>query len=415
MPSSAPPSHSKQFSVYASYVGPDAPTVQTWVLPSSFAYAAATPPTPLNLPGLWTGAGSVSALAYANDDFVLGATTSGKTPDRGNVSITAQLTGNHAWNTDAASRAALRVNFLDFLVGVESTLELSNPALLVPGATAFIAASLVQNMPMPLSEVLLYGYGLETGIGTGAGASIDLVPGMRLRSEPAVRQYLAPPSQSFSGYISAGTLSWTLATSVASGAPTQAFDPFLGTIAAPQVTPPPSSPVPVYGLLDLQQSGAACRYYRLTFPQNLIAGGAPGGADAATNVQVTGADTFAAVRANPRFTGVFAGRDVLVPEIAVWLQMGTRGPDSPVELYVPVGTTLLNLLERYSRWLPLDPSQKVLSLQRLALTPAGQGKQGSQVYQSFVFAQPGAPVNDLGVFALPLLPGDHVTIDFGTA
>jgi hypothetical protein len=354
----------------------------------------------------------VSAIAFSNDDFVLKATSSGS-PSQGNVVVTLQLTGKNAWSTKPASRAALRSNFLAFVAGVEAALELGSPALLVPGATAFIASSIVQNMPMPLSEVLLYGCGLETGIGTGAAAAIDLTPGMRLRSEPSVRQYVGPPAQSFSGYISAGTLQWTLTTNRASGAAVQAFDPFLGTIAAPQVAPTPTSPVPIYGLLDLQQAGAAYRYYRLTFPQNLIAGGAPGGADATTNVQITAANTLAAVRANPAFTGVFAGRDVLVPEIAILLQLG-QSPDAE-EVYVPVGTTLMNLLERYTRWLPLATGQRVLSLQRLALTPPSQGSQGAQLYETFIFAQPNAQVNDLSAFAMPLLPGDYVTIALGSA
>jgi hypothetical protein len=247
-----PPAYSKQFSVFTSYVGTDDPAVQTWVLPASFAYAAATPPSPLNLPGLWTGAGSVSAIAFSNDDFVLKATSSG-TPSKGNVTVTLQLTGKNAWSTRAAARQALRSNFLAFVAAVEAKLELGSPALLVPGATAYIASSIVQNMPMPLSEVLLYGCGLETGIGTGAAASIDLTPGMRLRSEPSVRQYVGPPSQSFSGYISAGTLQWNLTTTRTGGAPVQAFDAFLGTIAAPQVAPTPTSPVPSTGCLTFSR------------------------------------------------------------------------------------------------------------------------------------------------------------------
>ena len=269
-------------------------------------------------------------------------------------------------------------------------------------------------MPLPLSEVLLYACGLESGIGTGAPAAIELMPGMRLRSEPSVRQYLAPPNQSFSGYISAGSLAWTMSTNLSTGQAMQAFDPFLASISAPQVVPPGSPPVPLYGLIDLQQAGAAFKYYRLIYPQNVVAGDAPGGSGVTTNTQLTAANTLADLRENPTFTGWFFGRDVLVPEIAVWLQLAAN--TNPQIVYVSVGTTVSNLLERFTRWLPLAPGQGVVQLQRLAMTGA-QGTRGAQFYSTVIFAQqiaqPSAVVNDLGAFALPLLPGDYVTITLG--
>jgi hypothetical protein len=408
-----PPSYPNQYSIFTSYVGPDDPAVQTWVLPRSFAYGAATPSPPLNLPYLWTGAGNVANIAFANDDFVLKATSGGASPSQWNVVVTLQLTGKNAWNTKPASRATLRTNYLAFIAGAEALEIGPEPRLLVPGSTALIASSVTQYMPLPLAEVLLYGCGLETGIGTGAPAAVDVIPGMRLRSEPSVRQYLAPPNQSLSGYVSTGALEWITSTNLSSGTPVQAFDPFLATIAAPQVTPPPSPPVPVSGLIDLQQTGATFKYYRLIYPQNVIAGGSPGATGVATNVQITAANTLATLRASPAYTAWFFGRDVLVPEVAICLQLGNNS--SPQMLYVPVGTTLTNLLERFTRWLPVAQGQGLLTLQRLALTPANQGTQGAQMYAQFIFKQPNTQVNDLRAFPVPLLPGDYVTIALGNA
>ena len=73
---------------------------------------------------------------------MLGVSAGGGSPTRGNVVVTLQLTGKNAWNTQPASRATLRANFLSFLANVEKKLELGSPALLVPGSTALIASSL---------------------------------------------------------------------------------------------------------------------------------------------------------------------------------------------------------------------------------------------------------------------------------
>jgi hypothetical protein len=399
--------------VYTSYVGPDAPGTQPWLLPPSFAYGQATPAAKLSLPNLWTGAGNVSSIAFANADFVLSATSGGGAPTKQNVVVNLQLTGTNAWNTSAASRAALRANYLAFVAGVEQQLEIGSPALLVPGSTALIASSIVQYMPLPLSEILLYACGLETGIGTGAPAAVDLTPGMRLRSEPSLRQYLAPPNGSLGGYVSTGTLEWIVSTNVSTGSAMAAFDPFLGTIAAPQVVPPPAAPAPAYGLLDLQQTGATFKYYRLIYPQNIVAGSSPGSSGATNNVQLTGSDTLAGLRSNPPYSTWFFGRDAVIPEVAIVLQLGSNGAPQP--LYVPVGTTLTNLLERFTRWLPLNSGQNVLQLRRLALSP-NQGSQGAQIYSQVKFQQPSpAVVNDLTAFPVPLLPGDLVTLTLGTA
>jgi hypothetical protein len=258
--------------------------------------------------------------------------------------------------------------------------------------------------------VLLYACGLETGIGTGAPASIDLLPGMRLRTEPSVRQYVAPPNQAFSGYVSAGTLEWDVSTNTSNGTAVQAFNAFLGTIAAPQIVPPPPSPSPVFGLIDLQQNGNGFRHHRLVYPQNIIDASLPGSSSPATNVQITGANSLAELRATPSVKSIFFGRDTVIPEIAILLQLGNNV--NPVPMYVPVGTTVMNVLERFTTWLPRACGQQVVTLQRLALN-ATTGTRGAQQYVDVQFADPNAQVNQPGAFRLPLLPGDYLTIALG--
>jgi hypothetical protein len=406
------PPANNSYNVLSSYTGPDAPTVtQTWLLPPAYTYNAATPAQPLNLPSLWTGTGNPNQISYANDDYVLKPKVIGS-GQQATVIVTLQLTGKNAWNTGSASRTALRANFLDIVQAVENQFELASTPMLVAGSTALIASALAQFTPMPVSEVLLYGCGLQTGIATGSQAAVDLTPGMRLRSEPSARQYLAPPNQSLSAYLATGALTWTLASNVSTGTGVSAFDAFLGTIASAQVTPPPAAPAGIYSLMDLEQTGGAYRYYRLTYPQNVPQGTAPGAVGVSLNIKLTGANTVKDLNTAPPYTAWFSGRDVVIPEFAVVIQLGNNG--SPSAEWVPVGTTLVNLLERYTRWLPLSMNQGVLTLKRLALSP-NQGTAGAQNYFTVNFQQPGALVNDLSAFPVPLLPGDQITLALGVA
>jgi hypothetical protein len=404
----APPVLPNQYLVYTDYVGPDQPGIlATWVLPPAAVYNGATPAQPLQIPFLYTGTGDPSKLKVPNDDFLIAATWSG-TPIPANVVVTLQLTGKNAWNTGPAARAALRQNFLQFLATIEGSFELGTPPLLIAGATSILAAALVQYMPLPIAETLRYACGLESGIGTGAPPSVDVLPGMRLRSEPSSRQYVAPPSQAFSGWMATGTLGWDVATSVASGARVQAFDAFFGAVAGPQITPPPESPAPVYSLVDLQLSNTGYKYHRLVYPQNIVAGSAPGSLSAQMNVQLVGANTLMELRSSAPFSTIFYGRDVVIPEICVWLGLSGAALQP---IYVPLGTTVNNMLERFTRWKPLSTSDahNVVRLTR----PAYSSQQlGSLVGLGVTFVPTSKSITNLSALDLPLWPGDGLLLGF---
>ncbi|WP_437794669.1 hypothetical protein [Sorangium sp. So ce693] len=403
----APPVLPNQYLVYTGYQGPDQPGVtQTWVLPPASIYRGKTPQQPLSVPFLFSGNGDPSTLGVPNDDFIVAASWSG-TPTRASVNVTLQLTGKNAWSTGAAARAALRENFLAFLAKIEASFELGSPPLLIPGATSILAAAVVQIMPLPVGEALLYACGLESGRGTGAPPAVDVMPGMRLRSEPSVRQYLAPPTQALSGYVSTGTLAWEVAASTASGSSVQAFDAFLGAVASPQITPPPGSRGPIYGLLDLALANSGYKYHRLVYPQSVIAGSAPGSLDAPTNVTLTGANTLADLRASPPYSASFFGRGVVIPEICVLLAVSSA---TLQPTWVPLGTTVNNLLERFTRWKPLSTgsAQNVVLLTR----PAYSSQQlGWLSGVSVAFAPTSAAITDLRALDLPLWPGDGLLLN----
>jgi len=419
----APPIQQNQYLVFTGYVGPDQANVtQTWLLPPGAAYNAATPAVALAIPFLYIGKGPrTSGQLFKNADFDIelvvleGATQ----PTQKDVNITVQLTGTNAWNTAPTARATLRQNFLTCIQQIESQFELSASPILLPGATSIIAAAIVQNMPLPITEVLMYACGLDSGIGTGNPPAVDVMPGMRLRCEPSLRQYVAPPSQAFSGYVASGSLSWDVVSSVGSGTQdkaygtqVQAFDAFLGAVASPQITPPPVTPPPFYSLIDLQLANGGFKYYRLIYPQNVITGVAPGDLSDQKNIQLVGANTLTALSTNPPFKRIFFGRDLLIPEICIWLAIGGSSYQA---CHVPIGTTVNNMLERFTRWKPLSQSdaQGVINLQRFAYSPS---QAGSQIGVSVWFAPPPAPaetiITDLRALNLPLCAGDALSLSF---
>lgn len=415
----SPPILLDRYLVFPGYVGPNESNTQTWVLPPGAAYGAATPTTALSLPMLYIGTVSqpTSQSLVSNDDFVIDLVVNGgvQPPHQADVDIKVQLTGKNAWSTAPAARAALRQNFLSCIQQIESKYELSASPWLIPGATSIIAGAIVQNMPLPLTEVLLYACGLESGFGTGTPPSVDVIPGMRLRCEPSVRQYVAPPNQAFSGYVASGSLGWDVASSMASGTQTQVFDAFLGSVASPQITPPPeitpqpSTPAPVYNLTDLQSANTGYKYHRLIYPENVIAGSAVGNVSDQQNVQLVGANNLTDLRTNPPYKRIFFGRDVVIPEICIWFCVtGT----ALAPFYVPLGTTVNNMLERFTRWKPLSAdANDFIKLIRFGYSAQAQAL-GSISGLPVAFAQPGFAITDLHVLDLPLWPGDALFLQF---
>jgi hypothetical protein len=362
-----------------------------------------------------TGNQPTTQALVKNDDFVIDMVVNGgfQPPHQADVDITVQLTGKNAWSTAAAARAALRQNFLSCIQQIESKFELSASPWLIPGATSIIAGAIVQNMPLPLTEVLLYACGLESGIGTGTPPAVDVIPGMRLRCEPSVRQYVAPPNQAFSGYVASGSLGWDVTNSVVSGTTVQVFDAFLGSVASPQVTPPPqitpqpSTPAPLYNLIDLQLASTSFKYHRLIYPENVIAGSAVGTVSDQQNIQLVGANNLTDLRTNPPYTRIFFGRDVVIPEICIWFCI-TGTALQP--FYVPLGTTVNNMLERFTRWKPLSADAKnFIKLFRFGYSAQALGSiNGFPV----AFAQQTDAITNLHVLDLPLWPGDALFLSF---
>ena len=298
-----------------------------------------------------------------NADFTLSFSQrgGGNNPTAADIVANVGLTGANLWGCGDTVRATLMGNFTSFLTEVESTLE-SN-SVIAPGATAVIAAQIADRVPAPPAETLFYRYGLSTGLAGGTAPYVDARPGMRLRIETEVSQFVGPGS-TFNGYVGGGTLTVVVGSAASGAARVVTFDPFLSTIRSPSTTGAPT-PIVAGGLVDVHPAGGARAHWRLFYPSGMPLPSQPGNFGMAQNVTLAGAATIAnmsavtaaypnqAARVSPaNVYAVFSGRAMVVPEVQIGIALGAQAPLEPV--WVPLGTTLANVIERYMP-LPFDP------------------------------------------------------------
>ncbi|HMY76999.1 MAG TPA: hypothetical protein PLQ88_34590, partial [Blastocatellia bacterium] len=220
-----------------------------------------------------------------------------------------------------------------------------------------------------------------------------------------------------------------------------------------KVSPPPNQPAtqPLVagGVVDLQGSSGAQKYWRLFYPQTMTASTQAGDLSLDKNAALVGAQTLAQLNtatsgyptmASPSVYTIFLGRAVVVPEIPIWLNIQTipntnatmsnplaGTPVQTVQQYVPVGTTLANLIERFTA-LPLDvrllpsasdttPALPVLSVTRVLNAPftpppasGASAPYSAPVVGNMYWQTSSLPAIPTTMFDVPLIAGDIVTI-----
>lgn len=317
----------------------------------------------------------------------------------------------YAWNAAASYRAQLSNAFSAFCQSLE-TLEANQ--CLMRGGSQGIAQRVVEALPVPLNEVLYYKYGFNA-----ASGYVDLQPGMRLRIEFETFEFTVPNSP-LNGFVGGGVGYYDVCGYLdPNGNQRIAFDAFLGAIRPPNLTSPT---MVAGGIIDLQGATTARRYYRLFYPANLSSS-SQGNTSTANNVMLIGANTLAdlatattaylqnqtcAPGGSSVLCNLFRGRAIVVPEILIYLASQTLNvsstsapPTTAVPTYVPIGTTVRNLVERRFNWI-FTPTTTELKLQM-----ARQYRQISTV------APPAAPANyntvQFNMYAPPpSLPGPDV-------
>lgn len=321
--------------------------------------------------------------------------------------------GTNLWKCDAPSRAQLMANFVAFRDQVESQDE----GAIAAGGAALIAGRVAEMMPAPIAETPFYTLGLVPGF-VGAAPRVDLRAGMRLAVEYEATQFTSPSNTNFNGYIASGRSSYRLHSVLGTdGIRRLAFDPFLGSIAAPSIDQqkPVTPPWIASGLIDLQRATVGQVYWRVLYPRTMIVGNSQGSVGAISNVVLLGADTLTLLESATGSSTpvanttsiVFRGRATVVPEILVSIVVTGPSGAATQFVHVPVGTTVAQVLERFTGWVPLDgnAAQATVGLNRLQSATSGN----STVHSSLVtFPNPASRA----AFDLPLAPGDSVTLAF---
>ena len=266
------------------------------------------------------------------------------------------IAGATVWKAGADARAQLRSSFEAFQVQLEN-MEF-NTKCLSRGGAYVVAQRVAEAMPLSLQETLYYRFGYDT-----QNRYIDLQPGMRLRMEYADYQNVSTqlPQRQMNGFVATGAAYYYVSRCTdQQGNQLIAFDSFLGTIKPPIIDPNPPESEGVGGIIDLQSADSARRYYRLFFPTKIAPSSAPANTGILQNVTLIGAEWLtdlynatsqyvtsgrcATAPANNQriLCRLFRGRDVGVPEIRVSL--------SGQQSYVPVGTSVRNLVDMFANW-----------------------------------------------------------------
>jgi hypothetical protein len=413
------PVQTNNYQVFPFFRGTDkVSTDQTFVLPPAFTYGTNPNPISFQIPLLWLG-GTQKFTPPANDDFAFAtqpAPNQSNPPSQANTYVSITIKANNMWQCGAPARALLMKNFTAFLQAIESTLEI--PGLLIRGATFRIGQAIADWIPAPPVETLFYRYSLSSGFTAGTTAYVDVRPGMQLLLDTQISQLVSPDSP-LNGYVSNDSLRLNVVgVPGPNGTRLVGFDPFLSTIKSPTIGVS-GSPIMAGGVIDLQPVSGARPYWRLFYPSTMSPASTPGNLDIASNVVLVGAATLADLNAAtssypaigssgtpPTICFVFFGRAIVVPEIPITVQVGLQSTSLQ---YVPVGTTIANLAERFTT-LPLNPgtSSGITVLRRMG----GELQNSITQYVNATVApytQNMAAI-PAAVWDVPLISGDAVTI-----
>ncbi len=289
---------------------------------------------------------------------------------------------------------------------------------------------LAENLPLPLEQVLSYYYGFNSD-----PSYVDLYPGMRLRVDYQVYQSILPTDRSpdrptLSGFVGNTTAYYQLnrySRILNSGAIEYllGFDPFVSKLVSGNDTNLAQniSNSGAGGLIDLLQAGFRRPYYRLFYARQVAGGTTTGRSERVATL--VGSDNLTDIEAateefrkngqitippgnNSRVTFFFRGRALVIPEIQIFIH------EQPT--YVPIGTTLRQLLEAYTDILPTTAAFDTASTTPTRSQPPGVARPqrlshaGVNNTPSYRFinldAYPRAS-NGTDAFDLPVVKGDR--------
>ncbi|TNE61368.1 MAG: LamG domain-containing protein [Bacteroidetes bacterium] len=300
--------------------------------------------------------------------------------------------------------ASLKLN-LNNIVDAESTRTAFDDLLkkaeadhsLDPGGMRVLQNRIAERLPLDFDQLLYYHYGWDV-----AQNYIDLHPGMRLRVDFQNYQFVHITEQKAkNGFAGGGSIyvpvnSYTLD----DGSQYLGFGPFLSRLQAGNRGD--ISRDGAGGLFDLVKTGSRKPFFRLFFPNEAIPADAP-----ERSVTIVGAERWQDLPTEIPVTETagqisffFRDKATIIPEIQVFV--GNR------EMYVPVGTTMRQLIEKYANIPAASVSEPNLTAflgrdrpRRLIHT----GKDSAPAYR-FLNVNTNSVEHNQDVFDLPLVKGD---------
>jgi hypothetical protein len=256
----------------------------------------------------------------------------------------------NAWKFDGTDlRASVKTAFDDFMVQVDA----KEGKGLLTGGTAIVRAAVAGVFPATFAESLYLNYGLLRQGGPDPQTYVDLLPGMRLRVESQVSQFVAPAGTKggapnpplANGYVAGGQAIYDIVETVGPTGATQiGIDAFVAGATVPVVDQAQGG---AGGIVDLQGPNRRGRYLRLVYPKTMPSSDSVGSSDVRQNAALLWADDLKtlAQKTQQYYAAAgsvaalfFRGRTLAVPELRCVL--------NGAPAYVPVGTTIRQLIQR---------------------------------------------------------------------
>ncbi|MGZ8158002.1 MAG: hypothetical protein ACXWT4_04250 [Methylobacter sp.] len=344
------------------------------------------------------------------------------------LSISNTATANNPWSfgavapaTPAAIRNGLRTDYIAFLTAVETSGA-------VPWGISYLQQIIGRYLPQTFAEVLYYNYGftypdVSAGITLG---SADLRPGMVLRV--AINPFQTVTGQSVSswlnGFVGGSVIDYNIGSFTSnSGAWNVGFDAFIGQLVAngalivdaPDASTSNNMQMGSAEAADLYYPGFRQPFYRLFSPAKLLSATGTGSTTPSANFALAAASNYANLSTASNTLSSNASSVLAYFRGRTVVKLCARIMLNGVETVVPIGTTIGNLLENAGR-LPASANVKLqgIELERglggAVLDPAASlSASASYRYRlDWGTSMPYGP--NWGILAMPLLPGDKVTI-----
>jgi hypothetical protein len=368
------------------------------------------------LPDLGAGT-ALRGLPLPQPPFTLAANPDRSSPYPYTLSVPGT---SSAWNFGTAP---IRSDVLNAYVALLKAAEVAGA---VPQGIVQLQQAIARYLPQTFQETLYYSYGLAFPNPSAdiVYGSADLRPGMVLRV--VFNDYMAVggtnTQQWLNGYVGGSLIDYDVGSYLSSAGWAVGFDAFIAQLVANgalSVTAPPTHP-------SLQLEGGMAEaadlfypdfrepFYRLFFPTTLVSPSGVGTSQTAPNFVLAAAPTYTSLSTATNVPGpgstvaYFRGRAV----VKLCIRIVVNGNDT----VVPIGTTVGNLLDRWSRQPPnVARALKGVKLER-ALEPvvldaaaALDAARSYPVRLDWQTLPQYAPA--WNALALPLLHGDRLTIE----